>query len=168
MKISLKYIKRFSIMIIHMRKLSEDLIWDMRAFVYEYFAKTARAPSIKEVAAHFSLMDREAATAFEELHQRHAFFLEPGTHQIRMANPFSGVETSFKVHANGRTYFANCAWDSLGIPAALQTDAQIEAACSQSGEVIRLNVKDGQVSRSDVLIHFLVPFQAWYNDLGFT
>ncbi len=155
-------------MIIHMGKLSEDLIWRMRALVYEHFAKTTRAPSINEVAAHFGLTDLESAAAFEELHQCHAFFLEPHTHKIHMANPFSGVETSFKVHANGRTYFANCAWDSLGIPAALHTDAQIEAACSQSGEAIHINVKDGQVSRSGVLIHFLVPFHAWYNDLVFT
>ena len=56
-----------------------------------------------------------------------------------MANPFSGVETPFKVHANGKSYFANCAWDTLGIPAALHVDAEIEAACAQSGEPIRLS-----------------------------
>ena len=75
-----------------------------------------------------------------------------------MANPFSGVATPFKVHANGRTYFANCAWDSLGIPAALHTDAEIEAACAQSGEPIRLRVMNQQVQGSEALVHFLVPF----------
>jgi hypothetical protein len=72
------------------------------------------------------------------------------------------------VHANHKTYFANCAWDSLGIPAALHADAQIEAACAQTGEPIRLNIKDGEVSTSKALVHFLVPFRDWYNDLAFT
>ena len=85
-----------------------------------------------------------------------------------MANPFSGVETSFRVHANGRTYFANCAWDSLGIPAALHTEAEIEAACAQSGEPILLSVRDGQVHGTEALVHFLIPFREWYNDLTST
>jgi hypothetical protein len=168
MKISLKYIKRISIMIIQMQKLSEDLIWQIRAFVYGYFSETTRAPSVHEAAVRFGLTDHEAAAAFEELHRRHALFLRPAAHEILMANPFSGVETSFKVHANGLTYFANCAWDSLGIPAVLHADAQIEALCSQTAEPIHLNVRDGRVSKPDVLIHFLVPFREWYDDLVFT
>ena len=90
------------------------------------------------------------------------------TLDILIANPFSGVETSFRVYADRKTYYANCAWDSLGIPAALYTDADIEAACSQSGQAISLQVRNGQISTSDVLVHFLVPFQHWYDDLVFT
>jgi hypothetical protein len=85
-----------------------------------------------------------------------------------MANPFSNVETPFRVYASGKTYFANCAWDSLGIPAALGRDADVVAACAQCGENIRLQVRDGQVLESEVLVHFLVPFQRWYADLVFT
>jgi hypothetical protein len=72
------------------------------------------------------------------------------------------------VHANGKTYFANCAWDSLGIPVALHCDADVEAACAWSNEPITLQVCAGHVSESDVLIHFLVPFKHWYDDLVFT
>jgi hypothetical protein len=85
-----------------------------------------------------------------------------------MANPFSAVETPFIVHANNKTYFANCAWDSLGIPAALHANANIEGRCVQSADVIRLQVTDGQVSESDALVHFLIPFRDWYDDLAFT
>ena len=143
-------------------------IWDIRAFVYSHFAGTTHAPSVDETAAHFALTHEQAASAYEQLHARHAFFLKPGTHSIRMANPFSGVETQFKVHANDRTYFANCAWDSLGIPAALHADAQIEAVCSQTREPIHLSIKEGRVSNPGVLVHFLVPFKNWYDDLVFT
>ena len=85
-----------------------------------------------------------------------------------MANPFSGVETPFTVRANGKTYFANCAWDSLGIPAALHSDAEIEASCAQSGEPLHLRVSGGEVRGSEALVHFLIPFRDWYNDLTST
>lgn len=143
-------------------------LWEIRAFVYQHFAETARAPLVEETAVHFRLPRQEAVSAYERLHQRHALFLKPGTHEILMANPFSGVETPFKVRANGRIYSANCAWDSLGIPAALHTDAEIEAACAQSGDPIRLSVTNEQVRGSDALVHFLIPFREWYNDLSST
>ena len=148
--------------------MDEGKIWEIRAFVYKHFAETTRAPVVDEVAKHFALTREEAVSAYEELHQRHAFFLRPGTHDILMANPFSAVETAFKVRANCRSYFANCAWDTFGIPAALHTDAEIEAACAQSREPIRLRVTDQQVTGSRALVHFLTPFREWYDDLSFT
>jgi DNA-binding transcriptional MocR family regulator len=145
--------------------LPEQALWDIRAFVYRHFADTTRAPSVDETADAFALTHDQAASAYEALHARHALFLEPGRHEIRMANPFSNIETPFRVQAGDKTYFANCAWDSLGIPAALHSDADVEAVCAHSGEQILLQVRDGQVSDSVVLAHFLVPFERWYADL---
>jgi len=148
--------------------MDESTLWNIRAFVYRHFADTTRAPGVDEAADAFALPHDEAASAYEALHARHAFFLNPGTHDIMMANPFSNIETSFRVHADGKSYFANCAWDSLGIPAALHRDADVEASCAQSGQPVTLQVRDGAVSESDVLAHFLVPFKHWYADLVFT
>ena len=69
-----------------------------------------------------------------------------------MANPFSGIPTDFKVHANGKTYYANCAWDMLGIPAALHTDAVIEAVCTESNEKVQVEIKDGQITINNVIL----------------
>ncbi|HEX9333523.1 MAG TPA: organomercurial lyase [Anaerolineales bacterium] len=148
--------------------MDENRIWEIRAFVYRHFAETTRPPLVNDVAARFALTPEEAVSAYKELHQRHALYLKPGTHEILMANPFSGVETPFKVRANNKTYFANCAWDSFGIPVVLRTDAEIEAACAQSGEPIQLSVANQRVQNSDALVHFLIPFREWYNDLSFT
>src|SRR5688572_9543827 len=145
--------------------MDETILWDIRHFVYQHFAETTRPPSVEDVADHFALTHEEATSSYEELHQRHALFLNPGTHDVFMANPFSGVETPFRVHANGKTYFANCAWDSLGIPAALDTDAEINAFCAQSGKPIHIQVTDKQVQHADAIIHFLLPFREWYDDL---
>jgi hypothetical protein len=148
--------------------MDEDQLWEIRAFVYEHFAATTHPPGVDETAAHFGIAHKQAVSAYEELHRRHALFLEPGTHDVRMANPFSGVETSFRVHANNQTYFANCAWDALGIPAALHVEAQIEAACAQSAEPIHITISRQQVRGTEALVHFLVPFRDWYHDLPFT
>jgi hypothetical protein len=147
---------------------NNSLLWQVRHFVYDHFADTTHPPSVEETAKHFNIGLEEAGTLYKELHNRHAFFLEQDTLNIRMANPFSGVQTDFKVHANGKTYFANCAWDMLGIPAALQSDAVIEAVCTESNEVVRLDIRDGKVSNSDLLVHFPLSFARWYDDLVFT
>ncbi len=143
-------------------------LWQIRAFIYQRFAEMAQPPSVEETAVRFGMTWEETASAYEELQQHHAIFLKPGTHDIQMAWPFSAEETSFQVRANNKTYFANCAWDSFGIPAALHADAEIEATCAQSGEIIRMSVINGEVQGPDALVHFLVPFKDWYDDLPST
>jgi len=143
----------------------EDLLWRVRAFVYQHFAETTYAPSVDEIAKHFNISNEEAGEFYKELNDRHALFLEPGTLMVRMANPFSAIPTDFKVHANGKTYYANCAWDMLGIPAALHSDATIDAVFMASNDAVQLEIKDGKVTNSELLIHFPLPFARWYDDL---
>ncbi len=143
-------------------------IWQVRAFVYSHFADATHAPSVDETACHFNISVEEAGELYKELHNRHSLFLEPETLDIRMANPFSGIPTDFKVYANGKTNFPNCAWDMLGIPAALHSDADIEAICTESYEIVQLEIRDGKVTNGELLVHFPLPFARWYDDLVFT
>ncbi len=147
---------------------SDSLLWQVRHFVYNHFTDTTHPPSVDETARHFDISIEEASELYKELHNRHAFFLEPETLTVRMANPFSGIPTDFKVHANGKTYYANCAWDMLGIPATLHSDAVIEAVCTESNDSVRLEIKDGQITNNQLLVHFPLPFARWYDDLVFT
>jgi len=149
-------------------EINEPLLWQIRQYVYHYFAEATYPPDVDDTADLFGMPVEETAEYYKELHNRHAFFLEPETLTIRMANPFSGIPTDFKVHANGKTYYANCAWDMLGIPAALHTDAVIEAVCTESNETVQLEIKNGRVFDSDLLVHFPLPFSRWYDDLVFT
>ncbi len=143
-------------------------IWEVRAFVYQHFADTTHAPSVDETARHFNITQEEAGEIYKELNNRHALFLEPNTLNIRMAWPFSAIPTDFKVHANGKTYFANCAWDMLGIPVAMHRDAVIEAVFTESNETVQMEVNQGQITNNNLLIHFPLPFARWYDDLVFT
>jgi Alkylmercury lyase len=54
--------------------------------------------------------------------------LKPATNELRMANPFSAVPTAYRVHAAGQWWYGNCAWDALGICAALRTDGRVETS----------------------------------------
>ena len=147
---------------------TDDLIWTVRAYVYQHFAETTLAPTVADIAAHFQLSDAEAIEVLDELHARHALFLEPGTHDIRIANPFSAVPTDFVVQAQGRDYYANCAWDALGIAAALHSDAVINATYAEDDAPITFTLRDGQVQHPSAVVHLLVPFQHWYDDMVFT
>lgn len=146
----------------------DNLLWQVRHFVYAHFAETTRPPSVDETAEHFGFSTDEATELYKELHNRHALFLDVDEVAIRMANPFSGIPTDFRVHANGMTYFANCAWDMLGIPAALHCDAVIDAVFTESNEPIQLEVKDDKVTNGNLLVHFPLAFSRWYDDLVFT
>ncbi len=148
--------------------MNDVLLWKIRHFVYQHFAETTHPPSVAVTAAYFNISTEEAGEYYKELHNRYAFFLDVETLTIRMANPFSGIPTDFKVHANGKTYYANCAWDMLGIPAALHSDAVIEAVCTESNEWVKLELKDGEITNNQLLVHFPLPFARWYDDLTFT
>jgi len=146
----------------------ESLDWSVRLFVYRYIVDYERPPTFAETADALHVDPYEARIAFERLHDCHALFLEPGTVSVRMAHPFSGVRTPFRVHTGGHTYWANCAWDTLGIPAVLAGDATIDGVCSDDQEAVQLSVKNQRVHGQEVLVHFALPFRRWYEDLILT
>jgi hypothetical protein len=145
-----------------------DLDLPIRYFVYKHFIEETSPPTIAETAEEFGLTEAEAKAAYQRLHQKHFFFLDPGTTNIRMANPLSAIPTKFKVQVDDKSYWANCAWDMLGIPAMLQRDATIEALFEDTQEKVVMMVKDGQVQYDGGVVHFPLPFQQWYGDLILT
>lgn len=139
--------------------------WQIRHFIYQFFVENGRPPSVQETGQQFSLADEEVRQVYHRLNQRHTVFLEPGTNQIRIANPLSAVPTLYQVMLDNRTLWANCAWDSLGIPAMLNTDARIETRNPLSGEPVRYAVRSGELQADTGLVHFSLPVREWYDDL---
>ena len=146
----------------------DALDWTVRSFVYRHILEHERPPTIAEAATGLGIAPDQARAAYHRLDHRHALFLDPGGDTVRMAHPFSGVPTPFRVHANGHAYWANCAWDMLGIPAALHADAAIDGMYTDDGQPARLAVEGDRVRAHDEVVHFPVPFRAWYDDLVFT
>jgi hypothetical protein len=141
----------------------------IRNDVYEAFVRSGAAPSPAETAASLGFPEQAVAAAYRRLHDAHALVLERGSTAIRMLNPFSVVPTPHRVLAGRRWWYGNCAWDALGIPAALHTDAEVASACADCDEPVRLAVRNGTlVEGGELLVHFLVPAQRWWDDIGFT
>ena len=85
-----------------------------------------------------------------------------------MANPFSAVPTAFRVNADGRWWYANCAWDAFGICAALHVDGAIETRCPDCMRPLSIRVTDQQPDVGRLLFHCLVPARQWWDDIVFT
>ena len=147
----------------------DELDLGIRNETYSSFVASGRAPEPADVAAALDLEEHEVAEAYRRLHDAHALVLEPDTTRIRMLNPFSAVETPHRVEARGRSWFANCAWDALGILGALHTDDAIRSQCPDCGESVELEVSDGELVRgAEPLAHFVVPARHWWDDIAFT
>ena len=143
---------------------SELFDWTVRNAVYATILERSVPPSVDETSAALGVSPDDVRSAYERLNNRHALFLTSGRHDVRMAHPFSGVPTEFRVEVDDRTYWANCAWDTLGIPAALHADARIAASVGD-GESIRFAIDAGQPQGWHGVVHFPLPFRRWYDDL---
>jgi DNA-binding transcriptional MocR family regulator len=149
--------------------MAMDFDTRVKMHIYETVAETTRLPTSREVGEALRATVQEVEAAFGRLHQKRLIVPEPGRpSSLRMAPPFSGIPTSFAVKAQGRTYFANCAWDALGVPAALQADAVVDASDGQTHEPMRLLVRNGKVLFEPCVIHFAVPAARWWEDIIYT
>jgi hypothetical protein len=148
--------------------MTMDFDTRLKVAVYHWFARTGAPPAVGDMSAELQATVAEVRAAYARLRSNRVLLLEPDGETIRMAPPFSGVPTQHVVETGGRSYFANCAWDALGIPAALQREAVVRSQCGQSGEPLRLAVALDGPEPSDWLFHCLVPAARWWADLVFT
>ncbi len=140
----------------------------IRNATYQQITVEGRVPTSTEVAAALGMPIDELRASWQRLALDHALVLDAETGEIRMANPFSAVATPFLVHAAGRTWYANCAWDAFGICAALDVDGRIETVCPDCGEALMCEVRDRAPDVPDLRFHCLVPAAAWWDDIVFT
>jgi hypothetical protein len=141
----------------------DDADLDLRRRTYAYFVEHGRAPAAAELG------DPEKIVAgWLRLHADHALVLNPATDELRMLNPFSVVPTAYRVQAGGRWWYGNCAWDALGICAALGSDGRVETSCPDCGEALVVDIHDGQPDDESLLFHCLVPAARWWDDIVFT
>ncbi len=140
---------------------------DVRIYVYTVIADTGRAPSSSAIATQFTIGEKEAREALAELGRRRMLVLDHAG-EIWMAGPVSAVPTDFLVRGKSATWWANCAWDMLGVPASLGIDAQVEARVAGSDETIAIDVSAADGPRGEGIVHILVPARQWYEDIGYT
>jgi len=145
-----------------------DCDTQIKLAIYTHFAETGRRPSLEDVASRVVSDAGRVRDAYGRLRQQRVLVLESDGTTIRMAPPFSGIPTQHLVKVGGIDYFANCAWDSLGVPAALHRPAEVLSRCEQTGEPLRLEVGLDGPGPSTWLFHCLVPAAKWWEDIVFT
>ncbi len=140
--------------------------WRIRQHIYEALVASGRAPDASAIAERFSITRRDARHSLRRLRDAHALVMQPGGDAVLMAHPLSAVETDYRVFVDGVALYANCAWDSLGIPAMLGRDAAIAARHPLTGDVLRYSIDAGRLrSDGEFLVHFAHPFRQWYDDI---
>jgi hypothetical protein len=145
-----------------------DFDTKIKLAIYGYFAETGRSPSLEDVARLTGSDVENVPGAYANLRAQRVLVLEADGSSIRMAPPFSGVTTQHRVVVGGKQYFANCAWDALGIVAALHQAGEVYSRCEQSGEPMHLKVSLDGPEPSTWLFHCLVPAARWWEDIVFT
>jgi hypothetical protein len=85
-----------------------------------------------------------------------------------MAFPFSAIATPFRVLANGRTYFANCAWDAVAFHSMLGTDIAIDSFCHHCAAPISISMSGGRATRvepAETIVYLALRPTQWWEDI---
>ena len=136
--------------------------------IYRHFAETGERPSLEVVAQRVNSDLGSVREAYARLRAQRVLVLEENGESIRMAPPFSGVPTQHVVIVDETKYFANCAWDTFGIPAALHRQGRVHSRCEQSGELLSLEISLEGPPPCSWFFHCLVPAAKWWDDIVFT
>jgi hypothetical protein len=145
-----------------------DIDTQVKVAVYRAIAESGKVPTLDEVMASTRATSSTVRDSYSRLRSKRLLLLEGDGVTIRMAPPFSGIPTQHQVTVDGVTYFANCAWDALGIPAALHRPGTVLSRCEQSLQPLHLIVGADGPEPSSWLFHCLVPAAKWWDDLVFT
>ena len=140
----------------------------VRLHVFGQAAATARVPQAAEIAGALQQPAAEVEASLLRLAAGRVLILAPNSTTIWAPNPFCAVPSDVRVAALGRTYWAICIWDALGIPAALGADATVRAGCGDCADALVLEVRDGALVHGEGIVHFGVPAVRWWENIGYT
>jgi len=146
----------------------DDFHWALRTEVFRSFAATTRAPTVDALSDWSGRSRAGVLAALDALDEGHHLVLLPDRSGIWMAHPFSSLPTAYPVDTERGRYWANCGWDSLGIPAILGLDAWTETSCAGSGASIAYGVRAGRRIGDEGVVHLVVPPRNAWDDIGFT
>src|SRR5581483_11704304 len=128
-----------------LRTMSPEAL-ELRRRIFASFAATGDPPEVLH------------SPELRELVVGHVVVLDGGG-RIRMAHPFAGHRDGACLKEGDRSWWGNCAWDALGIAAALGVrDATV------TGNGITVALRGGQVI-DEAVFHVSVPARRWWEDI---
>lgn len=138
-------------------------IWELRHRIYRGVAETGSMPGRDQIIEWVGDSDL-AGRRLAEMQERHLLVLDENG-EVQMALPFAAGDSGHRVRSGERSWWANCAWDSLALPILLGVDAEIEAHWLDTGEAVDLEVRNGRLDRTEGFVHYGVPAHRWWHDI---
>jgi len=143
----------------------------VRLFIFEHLLEHAAPPVVEQVMDRFSLSRHVAGEVLRDLEAARHIALVRGTERILMAFPFSAIATPFRVTVNGRTYFANCAWDAIAFHVMLDAEVRVDSFCHHCAAPIQIELRGGRATRVDppeTLVYLALRPAEWWQDITTT
>ena len=138
----------------------------VRSQVYEHFIQAGGPPTMNDLAQALSCPLSDVQASYSRLATGKALVLQEDG-EVLMAEPFSAIPTAFLVQVGDRSWWGNCIWDAMGIPAMLKADARIVTSCGCCGYAMSVQIKNGVLAESQGVIHYAIPPRDWWNDVVF-
>jgi hypothetical protein len=143
----------------------------LRRFIYDQLLSRGLPPSSEQIGEHFGVSADEARLAIGSMKIGKTVLPHPTTGEIWMAGPFAARPSTYRVFGNRLAWWANCAWDMLGVMVIANEPVRVETECTDCREPLTIDATPERgVAESvrDMVVHFLVPARHWYDDIGFT
>jgi Alkylmercury lyase len=122
------------------------------------------APDVQKLSDLAALPQPQTEAGLQQLAAMHGVILVPNSFEVWSLHPFSMSPTRHWVTAGQRGWWANCAWCSLAIGAALRVNVQISTGDGGEGTALTFAILDGRSSRPEVLMHFPFPPARWWDN----
>lgn len=150
--------------------LEADLDREVRIAIARSIKTRGRIPTIAAVAADISKDVATVDASFARMIEGRVFVPKKGSHEIYAYDPFCVGPTDFFVTVGDRVWFAICAWDALGIPAALGEAGVVETHCADCGEelVVEVDADGGTEVQTWTVLQVGVRPRDFWKDIYFT
>jgi hypothetical protein len=150
--------------------LEADLDREVRVAIARSIKTRGRIPTIAAVAADIGKDVATVDASFARMIEGHVFVPQKGSHEIYAYDPFCVGPTDFFVTVGDRVWFAICAWDALGIPAALGQTGVVETHCADCGEelVVEVDADGGTEVQTWTVLQVGVRPRDFWKDIYFT
>ncbi|MGA3238018.1 MAG: alkylmercury lyase family protein [Bryobacteraceae bacterium] len=129
-----------------------------------YVIAHGHAPDSAQLSEICGCTQRKAEDLLRRMAEMHGVILEPGSVRIWSLHPFALMPAAFWVSAGGRGWWANCAWCSLGIGAALEADIAVSTRDGAEGDPVDFEIRGGASTRPELLMHFPYPPARWWDN----
>jgi hypothetical protein len=147
-----------------------DFDREVRIAIARSIKTRGKVPTIAAVAAELGKDIETVDASFARMIEGHVFIARRDSHEIFTYNPFCAEPTDFFVTAAGRVWFGICAWDALGIPAALGEAGVVETHCPDCDEslVVEVDADGGTELQTWTVMQVGVPARDFWKDIYFT